>query len=465
MENTKKKRELRLPAKASVWYVGSAAVVKLVGVITTPIFTRVLSEVEYGSFTFYMSFAAIITSTLSTVFSPAIIYKGLEKFSERRGAYVRTVYITNFIVLSAICILLFAFHSFLDLKRYLILLLFLQIGCDLTATVYETRRRYEYDYMPVVRINLCKALISPILSLLLLFFADMGYFSRVFGQLFASLAVAIPLFKRLFYVPKDESFEGLIGYSLRQSAPMLPLAVTSAVSGGADKIIMNKALGSAALAKYSVAYTLGISLSFITGALSSALTPWAIRKLSQGRADMVKKIGTVLLRGISGASVFVIALAPEALEILAPNRYSEAVGAVLPITLSILPSFLYTYSSIGLIHRSKAGITSVGALGGLLINLISNLFLIPRLGYVGGGIALLISSVAMAAVNIFFLSLHTPEGVIDRKSCSLTILLTAALGLLSVLLYEYVLPRILLLIIPLIMILRSLFEARRYITE
>lgn len=465
LEQIKKRRELKLPAKASLWYVGSGIFVKLLGVLSTPIFTRVLSEEEYGQFTFYMSFVAVLFGVVSVLFSPAVIYKGIQNFRENSDEYISKVLYVDFGVLTLICTLLFAFNDYLGLNQALVLFIFLQLACDVVVLIYESKKRYAYEYMAVVKINTLKAISAPLLSLFLLFWAELGYYSRIFGILAVSLFIALPLLSNIMKRGGRFSDKKIFGYIIRQSLPLLPLALTGAVSGGIDKIIMNKLLGAAVLAKYSVAYTIGIGLSFLTGSLSSALTPWVMRKLSGKDTDVVRGIGYVIFRGVCGAALFVIALAPEALEFLAPNRYSEAIFAVMPIAISILPSFLYTYSNIGLIYKEKAGVTSIGALLALLVNIALNIILIPRITYLGGGVSLLISSSVMAAVNLFFLSRYRLSSMIDTRKCGGVFIFTALFGIFITLIYEYAALKFLLLIIPAVMILNSFFEAKKYVTE
>ena len=465
LERTKKNRELKLPARASLFYVGSGILVKLLGVMTTPIFTRVLSEEEYGKFTFYMSFVAIVFGIGTTLFSPAVIYKGLQEFDTKRDEYIKAVLYSILTVLGVVCLLLFTFSDFLGLARSLVLFLFLQLMSDFVTHVYESERRYQYEYMTVVKINVTKAVLAPTISLILLFSTDLGHYSRISGILIASLALAIPLLFSILRSTARVSSGNLFGYIRKNSLPLIPLALSSAVSGGVDKIIMNRFLGAAAVAKYSVACTVGIGLSFLSGSLSSALSPWVMRKLANHSSEVVRGIGHVIFRGICGAALFVIALAPEALEFLAPNRYSEAIFAVLPIAISILPSFLYTYSNIGLIYRERAGATSVGALLALAVNVALNLLLIPKLSYIGGGIALLASSSVMTTVNLIFLSRCGLSSMIDIKKSARTLVFTALFAVGIVLIYEYAFFKYLLLSVPAIMILSSFFETKKYVLE
>ena len=463
MEKTKRIKELRLPARASLWYMGTSVAVKLVGLLTTPIFTRILTEEAYGSLTYYMSFVAMGLGVVSTMFSPAVIYKGLGEYETDGDEYIGAVLLSKILVVGIICTFLFAFSDIVGFNRWLVLFLLLQLLCDAVITLYEARERFHYSYMSVVKINIIKAVIPPILSLFFFYRFDFGYLGRVYSTLIISLFIAVPIFLKL--LPSLPADKKMLVYIARQSLPFLPLAITTAANSSVDRIILKKLLGAASLAKYSVTHTVGLGLSFITGALSSALTPWAMRKLKSGNLEIVRRIGYVIFRGVSGACLFVIALAPEVLEFLAPNRYSEAAVAVLPIALSITPSFLYTYSNIALVWQERGGVSSLGAALSLGVNVVANLFLIPRLTYLGAGLALLFSSLTLAVVNLVFLSILRIGKVIDVLRSSVTFILTSVFAVLLSLIYEYAILKFLLLFVPLAMILYSLYEAKRYVLE
>ena len=79
---------LRLPAKATIYYTLSAALAKAVGILTTPIFTRILSGEDYGKYTFYMSWLGLCTTVCTSVISQAVIYRGLEKFKSEKEKFI-----------------------------------------------------------------------------------------------------------------------------------------------------------------------------------------------------------------------------------------------------------------------------------------------------------------------------------------------------------------------------------------
>ena len=79
---------LRLPAKATIYYTLSSALAKAVGILTTPIFTRILSGEDYGKYTLYMSWLGLCTTICTSFVSQGVIYRGLEKFKTQKEEFI-----------------------------------------------------------------------------------------------------------------------------------------------------------------------------------------------------------------------------------------------------------------------------------------------------------------------------------------------------------------------------------------
>ena len=72
----KKYSELPIPLKASFWFLITGFLQKGISVITTPIFTRLLSTSEYGQLSIYNSWAGIITIFATLNLSAGVFMRG-----------------------------------------------------------------------------------------------------------------------------------------------------------------------------------------------------------------------------------------------------------------------------------------------------------------------------------------------------------------------------------------------------
>ncbi len=393
---------LKVPARATLYYLAASASAKAIGILATPIFTRLLSGEGYGEYTLYITRLGFLSMSLGSVFAGAQGYRALSQLRDDGDEYISSLVGSAFAFCSAICILLFAFRGIFGLNFDLVLILTIQLFCDAILSVGNMRARFSYSYKQVFFTSFIQSCLSVLLALVLIRGAGLGYTARIWGLLIASLVVAAPVFgkmmKRSPVLYSAKYWRGIF----KRALPLLPHAVSSALSVQIDRFIIGGLLGAAALAKYSVAHSLAAALSVLTGAVGSALSPWIIRKLRAGEAERVGEICSALLLLLGAATVAVVAIAPEAMRILAPADYSDAASAVAPIAISSIFSLIYNIGTVVLIHRESCGRVSLGATVSSFSAILFGFLLIPSLRYFGAGLAHLLSQ-GVAALAVLLL--------------------------------------------------------------
>ncbi len=438
-------KKIRLPARASVFYLIGIIGSRAVGILTTPLFTRAMTEAEYGSYSYYISILSI-TSMISGVFLlPTVFYSGLGKFPNNKRGFADTGILLSSGINLCICTVLFAFNGFFGANKVIAPIILLQIFFDSVVTAELQRYKFSYGYKSVVAINLSCAILGAIISLALVFGGEMGAMGRILG-----LLISGGIISGILIYTRHEG--GVIGgeagrFLIKNALPLIPAVIARASVGWADKLIIKRDLGDVALAKYSVAHTVGTAALALIGALSSALNPWMIRKLKVGENETVLSVTRELSAIISWGSVTLLAIAPEIFAFLAPKSYSDALYVIAPLAVSSLPFFLFNIASVlaGFFERTR--LISFATILGAAVSIILNIFLIPRIGFIAGGIAYL----AAETVMYFFvrqllagLGHNTAEAL---KPCG-EIYLAMAVGGVFLFIYKNLPLRILLLIIP-----------------
>jgi len=448
-------KRLKLPAKATIYYGLSAALAKSVGILTTPIFTRILSGEEYGIYTLYMSWLGLFTLICSSVISPTSIYKAFEKFGNEKDGIAVSAFLLGIGFTLGICILLFTFSSLLELELSLLTILGIQLLCDESVGLYQSIRRYEYKYKSLSLVNAASVIITPFLSIVLISGAGLGYRGRIFGLLITSIIIALPHIYKLLNIGIGKFKKTLTIYIAKRTLPLLPYSASSALSAELDKLMITAMLGAEALAKYSVAHTLGLGLGFAVTALASALYPWVIRRLSTEKEDEIEPTFSSILCSLGAMAIVVGAFTPEIFRFLAPTSYSDAENATLPLLLSTLPSFATSFITVGIVNAERSGYTFFSAVASVLSGVLFNLFLIPRLKYFGAGLSLLISSLLGLIISYIFLKKCGSCRIFSYREFIKVFLLTA-LGLsLGALTYSFISFRILLLSLPISMLFKA----------
>ena len=109
----KKYNDIPIAAKATLWFMFCTIVQKCISLITTPIFTRIMSTTQYGQFTVYNSWLQIFTIITTLRLNYAVFNKGMSKYKDDRDGYTSTMQSLTFAI-TAICFIIYLiFHRFI----------------------------------------------------------------------------------------------------------------------------------------------------------------------------------------------------------------------------------------------------------------------------------------------------------------------------------------------------------------
>ena len=100
-----KYKQLSLPVKASLWYMVCNVINKGIALLTTPIFTRIMTEEQYGTFSVFQSwFSILIIFTSLNIFLSGyqkglILYKNdIRRFTSSQLGLTTTITVFAFVL-------------------------------------------------------------------------------------------------------------------------------------------------------------------------------------------------------------------------------------------------------------------------------------------------------------------------------------------------------------------------------
>ena len=458
------KINVKLPARASIWYLGASASAKAIGFLLTPFFTRMISGQAYGELTVYLTLVGIGSVCSSSITSGSAIYMGIRRNEGDEGSFLRSVLLVSTLSSLTFCIVLFAFVPFLAIKRQLIIPLIVQLLCDGIIAVYTARQKYFYRYKTVAMMITASSVLPAILTLLLLKTVNGRFSVRIYSLLAISICLAIYSLINI-HGEKGQIKRELCVHHLKNAIPLIPHSLSAAISGQGDKLIITHLLGTYALAKYSVVHSLGVGLQFAVGAVGFALGPWIIRRLDNRDFREVSYLSGFLLTAFSALSLILVALAPEAMKILAPKEYLDAFPALLPIALSTPLTLLSSILTICLVHFGRGGKVALSSILAAISGILLNFTLVPKLGYLGAGLSLFISHLIDSSIGLYLLLKVIPRKIIGTAEVVKNLLLTSLVGVLIILLFNSPALRVLLLTVPALMLLNVFYNLKGLILE
>ena len=463
------KGRLRLPAKASLAYILSSAVARGVSVVGTPIFTRLLSPWEYGLFPLWRSVGALLFSFVSLDIFGGAIYRGFQRYAHRRAEFLNAA-IGLFTLLVAIgggvAFLFFGeFKKLFGLSGGMTLLLFVNLFASGISALSIAEARYDYKYRRVVLINLVNALIVPPLSIILVYFTDYKAEGRIIATVAVSFLLALPLIYSMLKGKGGLYDREIWRYLLHLNLPLLPYHLSVSVVGRIGEISVERIFGREQMGKYSVATSVGLSLTMVTGGLLSALGPWVMRRISAGEYGRIRELLFLLTKTVSLGVVLAAAFAPETLAVIAPSGYRDVLPAVYPLIYSTLPMFLCAAVTSGQTFFEKGFRISLPALASPLPAVGFCVFVLPRLDFRAASFAILASYLLLLCLEIFSFKSLAGESALWGKKTALCMLIAAGYTLLLFALRDNLAVRLVATLPPLLLLPKPALELFRRIKE
>ena len=155
--------------RASLWFVICGFLQKAISLLTTPVFSRLLSTSEYGVFNVYISWQNIIMIFASLNLASGVYLRGLIKYQEDEEEFtnsLQSLYLVNFIIVFTIYLTLSSFWNRLfELPTSYICLIFGDILFQTAFHFWSARQRVKFQYRALVILTLINAILRPTLGI------------------------------------------------------------------------------------------------------------------------------------------------------------------------------------------------------------------------------------------------------------------------------------------------------------
>lgn len=469
ISNVKKKFNLTLPAKATVFYTLTGAAERGISFIFTPIYTRILTPEEYGLYPLYVSWMGIATVIVTFELCGSTLYRGLANARGREDEFISSAMglFLSISFVSSILILLTrdTVSALTGLSTDMLSLLLLQTVINGVIGIYFAKCRFTYKYKTASLINLASAVVTPALALAVIRLTSYRAEARIIAPLLFGCAIALPILVSIFRKGRRFFDTGVWKNQIFTVLPLLPHFLATTVSVNSGKLAIARFFGEDALAKYSLVFSFGFIFTVITVGINSGLTPWINRKLSHGVEVKVGKLCDELFSLFSVLAIITIVFVPEGLSILAPDEYLEALIAVYPLTLSVIISFLTAIFHSITVFYGKGHLITLGSVATALLTVLLHATVTRRLGYLGAGLVAAATGLLSLLVYAVILGGVLKKRIFSFKKISAALLLSAFFACLLYTLRESILSRTVLLLALLLILIPKALDCYRLARE
>ena len=393
--------------KASVAYTVCSILQRCLSLITMPLFTRLLTQEQYGQYSVYLSWENIFTIFITLNLAYGSFSKAMVKFENDRYGYVKAVQNITLALAGVFLLIYLPFRNWLnpllELPTGLVCLMVADIVFQNALLCWYGHRRFEYKWKSVVLMTLLVSIFSPVIAYIMVnSTAEKGH-ARIIG--YAAVKILFGLFCFLYTLSKSKKSpqKRYWEYAIIFNVPLIPYYLSQVVFNQSDRIMISHISGTDKAGIYSVAYTLATILMFVLNAVNGSYVPWFYGKLKENKGRENRSMANGISILMAFLLLAIIALAPEVIGIMAGQSYREAIWVVPPVAMSILLLF-YSQLFINLeFYYEEKTMLVWGSVAAAVLNIVLNWLLIPVFGFVAAGYTTLVSYVAFALSNYFTL--------------------------------------------------------------
>ncbi len=402
---------LPIQVRASLWFLICSFLQKGISMITTPIFTRIMSTSDYGQFGVFNSWLGIITILVSMNFYAGVHAQGVVKFSNDRYQFTSSLQGLTTILVMIWTIIYFVAHEFwnnlLSLTTLQMLSMMLIIWMTAIFNFWANEQRVVYSYRTLVIVTVLVSIMRPALEIVLVTHSSDKVTARILGWVIIEIIAYFWMY--ILQLKKGGVFYSgnFWKYAISFNLPLIPHYLSQTVLNSADRIMIHEMVGSSESGIYNLAYSVSLIMTLFNTALAQTISPWIYNKIKEKNEKDIAPIAYGSLILIAIVNLLLILLAPEVVAIFAPKSYFDAIWVIPPVALSVY--FMYSYDLFAkfAFYYEKTTIIMLASVFGAALNIGLNYVFIKLFGYIAAGYTTLVCYIVYAVAHY----------IIMRKVC------------------------------------------------
>lgn len=390
--------------KHSTIYTIATFIQRLQGLVLLPILTDpsfIETKSEFGDYALIYTFIAFMNviflygmdvSFLRYFFlgehSRQTIYRSAIQFLSITGLIFSTLI---FIFADSIGILVFNSAGYTFFIRIGAGILFLDTMCNMPYLILRAEERS----MTYTTIRIGRFLLELILNLIFIIVLKMGVKGILLANIIAALINLIVLLPMQFKYLKGEFSWQAVKALLRFGLPMVPNGLAYLIVEISDRYLMPRLLDKEILGEYTANYKLGAVLLLLVTAFRTAWQPFFLKIATEKEA---KQIYSRVMTYYIFAASFVVLVVTMSIEFivkipLAPGitllgeNYWGGIKIIPVIMLSYLFYGIYVNLTVGVYIEKKSEWMVIFTGLAAILNIGSNLYLMPTYGMMGAAAA------------------------------------------------------------------------------
>jgi O-antigen/teichoic acid export membrane protein len=387
---------------------------KAVTVISIPIFTRLLTQEDYGIVAVFQAYIGIFLVILSLNAHAAVTRYYFENKDDFEGFVGTTLSFVGLLfgVFAPFFIIFYRqIGEIIQLTG--ILPIYLMICClfSILSEIYVHILIPQKKSKEVALINIAKGYTYVLISIVFVYFLEENkYLGRIWASLLVGFMFSIYFLWKMQPSLKLHLTRSHLTYTAHYSFPLIPYTLSSLILAQFDRIMINHTLDTASAGLYSLGYNIGMLLLMVISATRTALVPDFYTFLDNKEYDrldiLIKRVFSIVILAALGLFLF----AGEVGIILADEKFHPGLRVVPIVVIGYVFFGMFTVYNRYISYEKKTIYMSVVVLTAGIMNILLNAVYIPLYGYIAAAYTTLVSYFVM-----FLLTWVTVKRISQQK--------------------------------------------------
>lgn len=375
--------QMSAPLKSSFWFMVCSFATKGISMITTPIFTRLLSKGEYGITGTFSSwqFMLEIVVTLELSACAMVLFARHDDKKKVMSALCGLELIVSGVWVILSILFKKQFSMILGLSPILSISLFLTITANQSVSIWLGYKRYVYEYRESILVTFLLSAFSSILGVLCVIFIAPSAESRILST--TAVTVAIGLYLYISIIKDNKVFydKSIWIFAISYGIPLIPHYLAQYVLSSSDRLMINSMCGAEDVAMYSIAYAVGTLINMLTAAINASFAPYQFESIkNKNYAGLRRRTNQVMVL-VGVILVGIMTFGYEIVLIFGGKKYVDCADIIIPICLGIYFNYIFQiFARVQEYYLHKMTIVTASVFCALL-NLLLNYIYIGIFGY------------------------------------------------------------------------------------
>lgn len=385
--------------KDSVTYTLPSLISRGMSFFLIPLYTKVLTTADYGSFDLFLIFVNIINLTIALEVSQGLArYFTSEDNTNSKVLYASSAFWFTFAVYTIFSVLLLIFHkklSFMVMGQLNVesafILGILYIWSNGLFYLIQNQFRWELRSKEYAVISIIMSVATAFVSVLAAYFLDYGLEGLLFGLLIGNLIGGI---FGLWLLRNTFRFR----FSLIKLKEMLVFSIPLVFSGVAvwlslyiDRIMIKHLMSISDVGLYGLGYRISSIAGLAMVGFQGALTPLIYKHYHEKTTpSQLARIFRYFVTLILLIFILISFFAENILHLIVAEEFYYSFSVIIFLVPAIILSNMYIFAPGMAIAKKTSYFVIVNIIGAIL-NIVLNYVLIPISGIQGAAVATLIS--------------------------------------------------------------------------